>query len=394
MSEGIMVQEAKRKSTKKKKVVATKKIHELVGHDPDPCTYQSSDKFISSSLVGVEIELEGMNGLRIDNRTFSSYWRETEDGSLRDGGREYVLSRPFAGKDLEKALSLFDKHVAKSGHKIRVSDRTSVHVHIDVRDLTYEQLTRLVCIYAIFEDALFNLVGKERANNIFSTSLSNAEGNLKTLGVFGEDPNNAQARSVFINFTKYSACNISAVSRYGSLEFRNHEGTYDIERIIKWINILLLLKEAAIGMEIPVQEIFSNISSEGTQSFFNDVFKEYSQELDYPNLEFDMYNGLRLAQDIIYSQKLDSSITVPECKDSKESVFAKYYKKRKPKRFNDRYASFIKSIENGGVSWEEEYITTQEPPPHLRGFGGIAGNRVRMRINERYREANFALGGE
>lgn len=389
-----------RSTTKKRKVVATsKKIHELMHQTPDPCTYQSSEQFVSGSLVGVEIELENMNGFNVDSRTFHSFWRETEDGSLRGGGKEYVLSRPFAGKDLEKALNLFDKHVAKSGHRISVSERTSVHVHIDVRELTHQQVTRLVCIYAIFEDALFNLVGKDRANNIFATSLANAEGNLKVLGAYGENPDEAEARHTMMHFTKYSACNISAVKKYGSLEFRNHEGTYDIKRIIKWINILLLLKEAAINMEISVEEVFGNISANGAHAFFNDVFKEYSADLDYPNLEFDMFNGLRLAQDIIYSQRLESGVKVPESKDSKESYFAKYYKKRKPKRFKERFTNFLEAVDVGGLSFTDYGGGMRG----IRGGDDIQNGAARLRravegitidINREYNSLNFELEGE
>ena len=156
--------EAIKKKARKKKA-ATKKMHQLLHNiSADPCTYTPSDKFVSSSLVGVEFELEGMNRFRVDDPEFAAYWKIVEDGSLRDGGKEFVLSRPFAGADLDKALSLFDKHVSKSGHDIKISDRTSVHVHIDVRDLTFAQLT-------IFETALFNMAGETRANNIFATSL-------------------------------------------------------------------------------------------------------------------------------------------------------------------------------------------------------------------------------
>lgn len=337
-----MVQLTKVKTPTRKKVVATKKVYEIMGHEADPCSYEPSAKFVTSSLVGIEIELEGIGRVRVDSRTFNKYWKTVEDGSLRDGGVEFVLSRPFAGKDLERALYSFDRNIAKGQRGIKISPRTSVHVHIDVRDLTFVQLTRFISIYAIFEEALFNMVGQERKNNIFSTSLANAEGGLRKLGSFGNNPNPAEARHILLHFTKYSACNISAVKKYGSLEFRNHEGTYDIARIAKWINVLLRMKDAAINMEIPVEEMFSRISMEGTQTFFRDVFREYSEELDYPNLEFDMYAGLRLAQDIIHSQELESGIKVPNSDKMGESVFAVYYKKRKPKRFKERFNDFCK----------------------------------------------------
>ena len=183
-----------------------------------------------------------------------------------------------------------------------------------------------------------------------------------------------------MNFTKYSACNIAAVAKYGSLEFRNHEGTYDVERITKWINVLLLMKEAAISMEIPVEDIFSNISANGTDLFFRNVFHEYSVDLEYPNLEYDMYNGLRLAQDIIYSQKLDASKYLPKVGEE-ESAFAIYYKKRKPKRFKERYSEF-KKHKGGLFGWRGEYAAeVQRVARELEGIQLEVGDNREAIIN-------------
>lgn len=335
-----------KKEKKKKSKNERKKIHTLVGVSADPCTYISSDKFVSSSLVGVEVELEGVQDLLIEDSVFKSYWDTIEDGSLRDGGMEYVLSRPFAGIDLDKALSLFDEHVSKSGHNIKVNKRTSVHIHIDVRDLTYKEVTKFVCLYIIFEDALFNVAGKDRKDNIFSTSLDNASGNLSKMNSFGDDPDPAEVHHILRSFTKYSACNLAAIQKYGSLEFRNHEGTYDVERITLWINLLLSLKKAAVEIQLPTAEIFSSISTEGTSSFLKSVFGEMSSLLEYNDLEYGIYNGLRLAQDIVYHQQLEDSIELPTVEDPKETSFAVYYKKRKPKRFEERFEIFM---ENGGT---------------------------------------------
>lgn len=344
-------------------MATTQKIHQLVHVSPDPCSYEESEFFVDNTLIGVEVELERVNRLRIENPEFHEYWKTTDDGSLRDGGKEYVLSRPFTGADLEKALTLFDAEIAQSGHPIQISDRTSVHIHVDVRNLTYAQLTKFVCIYAIFEEALFNFVGRKRKNNIFATSLSNAEGSLHMLGGKGDDPNADEVTHTLMHFTKYSACNIAAVATYGSLEFRNHEGTYDVGRIMKWINILLLMKKAATTLELPPQDIFSSISVNGTSAFFRDVFGEYSDALDYPNLEFDMMGGLRLAQDIIHSQHLEKGIEVPKAKDKAEGAYGKYYKTRKPKRFEERFKDYVeyKDKYSTGLHFGDpvEYIRAQ-----------------------------------
>lgn len=329
-----------------------KKIHELVKVSPDPCNYKESDKLVCNSLVGIEIELEGVVGLRVKHDKFSSYWNVVDDGSLRDGGMEYVLARPFAGQDLIDALSIFDKGVSKSGHKIRVSERTSVHIHIDVRGLNYDQLMKFVCLYTIFEGALFNIAGKERSNNIFSTSLANSEGHISLLGRYGDNPSKEEAYYLLRKFTKYSACNLAAVPKYGSLEFRNHSGTYDTDKILHWINVLLLLKKSASDIEIPTQEVFNSISSDGAISFFRRIFGELSEDMMYPELEFDMYSGIRLSQDIIHSSNLYADITFPKEEDPENTLFSKYYKSTKPKRFEERYKRYYSKTTGASQMWK------------------------------------------
>ena len=371
--------EAKTKRGTKKKTPL--KMHQLMGVSPDPCTYTPSSLFASNSLVGVEIELERVRTLKIADNGFYEYWQIVEDGSLRDGGMEYVLSRPFSGKDLETALKLFDKNVAKSGKQIRAGRRTSVHVHIDIRDLTFDQLMKFVCIYSIFEESLFKLVGEERSNNIFATSFSNAEGELKQLGRFGDSPNRDEARAIFSVFTKYSACNLAAVQKYGSLEFRNHEGTYDISRIIKWINILMLMKEAAISLEIPTEEILSSISQNGAEAFFLNVFQEYSDELRYDTLEYDMFNGLRLVQDVLYYQQLTEGVKLPKLEKGDKGCYAQYYKRRKPKRYKDRYKEFMKHVGGSTTSFETDNAEIGVAGAR-RGFNPHAGFAQALREHQ------------
>lgn len=332
----------KRKKSIKKKEPS--KISKLLGISYDPCSYPQDNKLTSNTLVGVEVELEGVSEINLSD-TFRHYWNVVTDGSLRDGGLEFVFSRPFAGKDLLKALDIFDKEVSKSGISIKTTERTSVHVHIDVRDLSYPQLLRFVCLYAVFEEALFlTSGGEDRKGGIFATSLANAEGYISQLGRYGRDPSKYQVPEIMMNFSKYSACNLAAVRTYGSLEFRNHEGTHDITRILRWINILLLLRKAAVEEEVDIEDIFTNISTSGAEKVFSDVFKEHSDSMLYPDLEFDMFNGLRLAQDIIYSDKLFGGVEFPKAKDLKNNLFSNFYKNRDGERYNRRIDTFLSSV--------------------------------------------------
>jgi len=322
-----------------------KQIHSLMKLSPDPCTYASCSSFVDNTQVGVEIELEQVRGLNNVDTDFYNYWRLTEDGSLRDNGVEFVMTRPFAGKDLETALSIFNQYITNNEEvKVACSERTSVHVHIDVRDLTIEQLIRFFCVYLIFESALFKVAGKERENNIFCTSMQNAEGSAWKIGLLRGGK--LDARRMISGMTKYSACNLLAVSKYGSMEFRHHSGTYDTNEISKWINILLQIRKYAVGNDIPVEDILSNISDDGAERVFNEVFGDYAHELYYPEISFDMFNGLRLAQDVIYAELLAKGLkSYPKIKSGEDdSPFSRFYKSQDSTRYKEVGIKYIDGI--------------------------------------------------
>ena len=333
----------KPKRKNKKAKAESISIQRMMGVSADPCKYVPSDQLVTNTLVGIEIELEKVTSIDTNNNEFRKYWNVVEDGSLRDGGLEYVLTRPFAGEDLISALNIFDKVIAKSGKRIQLSSRTSIHVHIDVRELTYAQVMRFVSLYAVFEDALFKVAGEERKNGIYATSLSNAEGYLQVLGKEGDNPDKMMGVQNISYFSKYSACNLQAIRTYGSLEFRNHEGTYDIGRILRWVNILLSLRKEAVDNKSTLEDIFGDISNNGAEKVFKDVFGKYSDGMMYPDLEFDMFNGLRLAQDIIYSASLFEGIDLPKPDNLEDTPFTTFYKKRNKERYDGRIKKFLKS---------------------------------------------------
>jgi len=339
------------KPKRKKKEAVVKKINNLMGLPADPCKYQPHPSLVSNTLVGVEIELENVKGFDTENSQLRDYWNVVRDGSLRDNGLEFVLSRPFAGEDLISALNTFDNIISQNGKKLRTTDRTSVHIHIDVRDMTYAQLLRFISLYTTFEEPLFKVADTgNRKSGIFSTSLDNAEGYLSLLGNEGINPSSSSARAKMMNFSKYSACNIGAVQKYGSLEFRGHEGTYDTQRILKWINILLSLRKEAVDNDRDLESIFGDISNQGAEKVFKDIFGKFSDDMMYPDLEFDMFNGLRLAQDIIYSEELYGDIDIPKATKKGESPFAVYYRNRDKARYDSRFSKFIANMESGKSS--------------------------------------------
>ncbi len=210
--------------------------------------------------VGIEIETEGRNLVPID----TALWRTEDDGSLRghfpDQRAEYVLRKPININKVEDALDELINE--QKDAKLNFSFRCSVHVHINVSNLTYHQFLAFLYLTILLEEPLMNMCGEERKANRFCLRIADAEAYIPYLsGLFTHGP------EFFKRFdasnVRYSAINIASVKKYGSLEFRGMRGTMDKEVIVPWVQTLYRLREYAkkLGDPLAVQEMYTKLSN-------------------------------------------------------------------------------------------------------------------------------------
>jgi len=285
-------------------------------------SYQESRDFVEPrTIIGVEIELENMHtasrfadagvprnntddNFSIDGETRgvlfgTGYWNVKSDGSLRDGGVEFVTKKLF-GKDLTMALDELNEYLINEvdTEYSTPSDRCSVHIHLDVTDLDKNEYARLLIDYAIFENVLFHYCGEHRKHNLYCLPFAKSDEFKRTLShILTSVTKNLDFKKYVNGFPKYSALNLNATSKYGSLEFRLHGGTYDMMRVKQWINIIMCLKKNCRNNT--ADNLHREISRVGMSNYLEKVFKNYHRLLDYENCESDIINGVRLAQDIM-----------------------------------------------------------------------------------------------
>lgn len=236
---------------------------------PFESTYKLVDR---NTYLGIEVEIENVRHFR---RT-SPYWHMIEDGSLRNYGKEFV-SLPIKAWRAEQALNTL---FADLNSDIEFTERTSVHIHMNIRTLTIPQLETLILTYIVFERALFNFIGEDRYNNIFCVPIIETQ--------FGSNLSNLITRKqLAFNWQKYTAMNALPIWDKGTLEFRHLGGTKDIKKILTWINILLSLK--IFALQKSPEYIWDTILSLNTNSqyrmFGEEVFKE-----QLPTLWNDSFN--------------------------------------------------------------------------------------------------------
>lgn len=214
-------------------------------------------------FVGIEVEVERVAPDR--GLVNPDLVMVTEDGSLRNNGLEYVTHPTPANK----AMAVLEHLYAGLRPTADFTPRTSIHVHVNARDLTVGQLRSIIQVYLACERMLYRWVGGKRAKSIFCVPL------LDTNLVGGLLPNfEASNPMAGFNWLKYSGLNLLPLRDKGTIEFRHLYGTRDLKTIQTWLyTILSIFKYARENHPNMVQErVFSLNSTSLYHSFIQEVF--------------------------------------------------------------------------------------------------------------------------
>lgn len=269
-----------------------------------------------SALVGIEIEVEN-----IDSTVNTDYyWQYKEDGSLRNNGAEFA-SIPLRARQAEFALDFLNKALTEYNEP-EFSNRTSVHVHLNVRDMTWEQIKVLVITYAMYERHFFHQVGTRRESSIFCVPLyktqqlkyfmQNDVGSVKT-------------------WHKYNAINLGTILgsdsclKFGTIEFRHLFGTMDTKFIVSWINQILCLRQEVQNTTLPaLLEKLRRINT--TSEYFADYKRIFGQfALPYSIMDkADFESCITATKRAIFAHELKKYHNCP-----RESVLYTYYEHSK-----------------------------------------------------------------
>lgn len=267
----------------------------LFDYQPDNRSYRLCPQYPTTDKVGLEVELE--NVPRDDVRF--KYIRRIEDGSLRDDGAEFIFKNPYCGEDLVNALGEFKGYLGLNPD-ITCGERTSVHVHVDIRDMTTWQIFKMLTTYLVFEKSIYHMCGPDRYHCNFCQPLAENQHGLEIVGLMNSHSDKYSKGAVengIVRQGKYSGLNLTSINMMGSIEFRMHEGTKDIDRIENFIKTLLRLKRFAIESEIDPKQYPGFLSEMGTADFCSIVFEDYAVGLfEDPEFNDNCYEGVRNAE--------------------------------------------------------------------------------------------------
>ena len=226
-----------------------------------PSIPQKSEFVNDYRCVGIEIEQEFDNN-QPDLTLRSEYWQTKRDHSLRNVGIEYV-TKILAPSDVPKAIEQVLPYISRGLD----SWRAGIHVHIDARDLSEQELWRLGMLYAILEPLIFMWEGNGRDHSRFCVPWYNASKGVASVmaGIMSDSPR--KAGDMLHKYGKYSALNLLPITSFGSVEFRHMQTTTDPARIMKYVMLCHCIVEASKRDINPLLEL----STLGAEQFVSDI---------------------------------------------------------------------------------------------------------------------------
>lgn len=253
--------------------------------------------------VGLEIELEGKS-LPKSNVPYG--WSYHEDHSLRgEDNAEYVLTKPIKFDDIDLYLKGLWDGLAKS--RIDRSNRTSVHVHLNVQNWYMDRLATFFALYITVEELLTQWAGDHRVGNLFCLRTKDAPAIITSMCDFIKSNGNFR----FGNGMHYAGLNISALQKFGSIEVRTMRGPMTPDEVSQWVRFLRRLYDFAASTPDP-RSVCDKFSTYGPMSFLSEIFGPETNalvsQIGWPGerIKESLYEGIRMAQEVCYCLDWDA----------------------------------------------------------------------------------------
>ena len=252
---------------------------------------------LDGPLVGIELEYEQCKAGHLSADLYRKWWTLDIDHSLRNGGIEFI-SKPLKPSQLMPATLCVTKVLGEAGGVI--NKRCGVHVHLNVSDLTFEQLWNITTYYTLIEAMVFKEFADGREENHFCVptyansvlqrqfyddAISLHRGIQKrtkrpgpsALGGSVIAPKQLLPLRILAT-PKYAAMNVNSLPKFGTLEFRQMRGSRDMLKVRKWARFLLNLREVALTYD-NAEDILFEYEANGFDNLCGDLKLNISEDI-------------------------------------------------------------------------------------------------------------------
>ena len=302
-----------------------------IAHNVTKVTRAESDLWLlPSQLVALEVEVENCRfgpKEKEKREPLLDFWTIENDGSLRNSGVELV-SGPQYGMDLLEAISALETGLPP---QVIWSLRTSVHVHLDVREWNMDQLLAMIYMYIVLEYVLFSMSPNRRNNQYcvpwFCSGATEVALVLHTLRKRGSlrDLNDALS-----TLYRYSACNLKAIQKFATVEFRHMHGTNNAMELVNWVNVLMGLIK--VGNTCPSSYVLTCLSTTQTtlillKHIYGPYYKLLSETEDYA---YNLNQGFKSLQNILFmlEEQFEKEADTSQVDIKEHSSYAMFRKKK------------------------------------------------------------------
>jgi hypothetical protein len=266
--------------------------------------------------VGLEIEVEG-NAFPKYEEKFDEYgdvierhrdpnipdqWDYTHDGSLRgEDNAEYILAGPTMFDEVPEAIDDLWQMFEDFGSVLDDSNRTSIHVHLNVQDWHLDRLCSFVAMYLIVEDVFTHWCGDHRVGNLFCLRAKDAPGIVSRLSQLFQHENGFAINGGM----HYSGLNAHALKKLGSIEVRTMRGVKDPELIKTWVGVLERLYHLSGDVKDP-RDVVSGFSGRPRADFLSDLLGPFTSQIlegcgmNSHEVSESLREGIRIAQRLCY----------------------------------------------------------------------------------------------
>jgi len=231
--------------------LATNKIWHTLSMDsinPD-WSYQTlvyNAQWKTSRVFGIEVETESIHGTFIGK---VSNFSKDEDGSLRHIGLEFKTMSPVPASVLKEETATLLTRLKEQ--QFFFSHRSSIHIHANMLDKTLKDITEIIKCYIFLEPLCVKFIGRARQKSNFCIPLYSFLHQINLNPSRWPTLTGVPSGIHYLQqiFQKYGALSAFRLNDLGTLEWRAMEGTFNIEKIVKWIDLINYIVVSHTGCE-------------------------------------------------------------------------------------------------------------------------------------------------
>jgi len=205
------------------------------------------------AAIGITAPYVGYNH-DVSTNTVSG-WKLVYDQSVNGRGTGLGRGMELVSPVLrgEEGLVLAAKAVNALQNAGGKTDKTcGLHIHIGMDGLTGKQIVKTLDLYSANQEHINKLIARSRWTNIYCQPMDRYTRNSNTVVAF-ENADSAsdtrRLRPTLSHYDRYHAVNLASYAKYGTVEFRQHQGTLNGEKVTSWVKFLMAMVEKSVTMD-------------------------------------------------------------------------------------------------------------------------------------------------